>query len=167
MVGKAVGAHKEWEKGTCNLPYYRFVSADWDGYEELKTDSWPYSLLLFQIHVTNHGADLSLFIAERGPEDLKKRIFDRVAADPGMFKGPLPGYSEDYIGLPFGVSILESSDYERWWDEEGIFQTISDRLEDFARDHFPKVNRIVLDCLEEYRSVKAQSEDGEETEPSA
>ena len=49
----------------------------------------------------DHGADLSLLFAKRGPDDLKKRIFDRVAADPWMFKGPLPGYSEDYIGLPF------------------------------------------------------------------
>ncbi len=167
MVREAVSTHKEWREGRCNRPYARFVSADWDGYEVLKTDSWPYSLLLFQIHVTNHGADLSLFIAERGPEDLKKRIFDRVAADPWMFKGPLPGFSEGYIDLPFAGSILESSDYEHWWDEERIRQTISGRLEDFAQCQFPEVNRIVLDCLEEYRSVKAQSEDGEETEPSA
>ncbi len=168
MVGKAVGAHKEWEKGTCNLPYYRFVSADWDGYEELKTDSWPHSLLLFDVHVTSHGADLSLLFAKSGPADLKKRIFDHVAANPSIFEGSLPEYAEDnYISLPFGVSILESSDYDHWWDEERIRQTISCRLEDFARGQFPEINRIVLDCLEKYGSEKAQSEVGDKTEPSA
>ena len=167
MVRKAVDKHKEWREGTCNRPYARFVSADWDRYEVLKTDSWPNSLLLFQIQVTNQGADLSLFIAERCPEELKKRIFDRVAADPCMFNGPLPGYSEGHIELPFAGSILESSDYEHWWDEERIRQTISDKLEAFSQCQFPKINKTVLDCLVEYRSEKAQSEDGEETEPSA
>ena len=167
MVREAVSTHKGWREGRCNRPYARFVSADWDGYEVLKTDSWPYSLLLFQIHVTNHGADLSLFIAKTSPEDLKKRIFDHVAADPWMFKDPLPAYSEDHIEMPFAVSILESSDYEHWYDEERIRQTISGRLEEFAQRQFPEINRIVLDCLEEYRSEKAQAEDGDKTEPSA
>ena len=167
MVRKAVDKRKEWKEGQCNHPYARFISADWDAYEALKIDSFPKSLLLFDIHVTDHGADLSLLFAKRGPEDLKKRIFDRVAANPGMFEGPLPAYSEDYITLPFGVNILESSDYEHWWDEEATFQTISGRLEDFARCQFPEINRIVLDCLEEYRSEMAQSEDGKATEPSA
>ena len=167
MVLEEVSKHKEWKKGTSNRPYARFVSTDWDRYEALKIDSWPHSLLLFQVRVTNNAADLFLVFAKRGPEDLKKRIYDRVAAKPWVFKNPLPGYSKDYIELPFERSILESSDYEHWWDEERIRQTISGRLEDFAQCQFPEVNRIVLDCLEEYRSVKAQSEDGEETEPSA
>ena len=167
MVLEEVSKHKEWKKGTSNRPYARFVSTDWDRYEALKIDSWPHSLLLFQVRVTNNAADLFLVFAKRGPEDLKKRIYDRVAAKPWVFKDPLPGYSEDYIELPFERSILESSDYEHWWDEERIRQTISGRLDDFAQCQFPEVNKIVLDCLEEYRSEKAQSEDGEETEPSA
>ena len=94
MVRKAVDMQKKWREGRCDHPYARFVSVDWDRYEVLKTDSWPKSLLLFQIRVTNHGADLSLCFAKIGPDDLKKRLYDRVTADPGMFKGPLPGYSE-------------------------------------------------------------------------
>ena len=42
-----------------------------------------------------------------------------------MFKDPLPAYSEDHIEMPFAVSILESSDYEHWYDEERIRQTIN------------------------------------------
>ena len=167
MVREAVDKCKVWKEAQCNHPYARFISAAWDAYEVLKINSFPKSLLLFNIHVTDHGADLSLFFAKRGPEDLKKRLFNRVTTVPGMFKGPLPEYSENYIELPLGVSILKSSDYEHWWDEERIRQTISGRLDDFARCQFPQVNKIVLDCLEEYRSEKAQLEDGEETEPSA
>ncbi len=167
MVGEEVSKHKEWKKGTSNRPYARFVSTDWDRYEELKIDCWPHSLLLFQVRVTNNAAGLFLVFAKRGPEDLKKRLLDRVKADPGMFKGPLPGYSEDYIELPFKRGILESSDYEHWWDEERIRRTISGRLDDFAQGQFPEINRIVIECLEEYRSEKAQSEEGEETESTA
>ena len=168
MVLDEVSKHKKWKKGTSNRPYARFVSTDWDRYEALKIDSWPHRLLLFQVRVTNNSADLFLVIAKSGPDDLKKRLFDRVTAYPSIFEGSLPGYAEDdYISLPFGVSILESSDYEHWWDEERIRQTISCRLEEFAQSQFPEINRIVLDCLEEHQSEKAQSEDGEETEPSA
>lgn len=167
MVGKAIGAHTEWVKGTCNLPYYRFVSADWDGYEELKTGSWPHRLLQFDVHVTSDGADMFLLFAKRGAESLKKKLFDRLTADPWVFEDSLPGYAEDdYISLPLGESILESSDYDHWWDEERIRQTISDRLEEFAQNQFPEVNKTVLNCLDEYRSEKAQSEE-EETETSA
>lgn len=153
MVDEAVGAHGDWDKGTCKIPYYRFLSTDWDLYQVLKFDGFPKNLLHFEIHLTDHGADLSLLFATRGPRDLKKMIFDRVTSDHGMFKSPLPRYSEDkYISLPLGVSILERSDYEHFYDEDRIRQTISDRLDDFAKCQFPKINRIVLDCLEEYGS---------------
>ncbi len=168
MVDEAVSAHEEWEKGTCKLPYYRFLSADWDQYQVLRFNGFPKSLLHFEIHLTDQGADLSLLFATRGPRDLKRMVFDRVTTDHGMFKGHLPRYSEDkYISLPFGVSLLESSDYKHWWDEERIRQTISCRLDDFAKCQFPEINRIVLNCLEEYRSAKAQSVGGDETKPIA
>ena len=133
----------------------------------LKIDSWPHSLLLFQVRVTNNSAGLFLVFAKKGPEELKKRLLERVTVDPGMFKGPLPGYSEDYIELPFQRDILESSDYEHWWDEERIRRTIEERLAAFAQDQFPKVNSIVLESLEEYRSEEARAEDAEEVGCSA
>ncbi len=168
MVREAVRTHKEWKEIQFNRPNVRFVSANWDVYEALNTGILPYKLLYFHIGITNDGAVLSLILNQSGPNDLKKRLFDCFTADPDLFKGPLPEYSEDdYISLPCGVSILESSDYEHWWDEDKIRRTIADRLEDFARDQFPEINNIVIDCLEEYQSEKAQSEGGEETEPSA
>ncbi len=168
MVREAVSKHEEWKEIQCNYPHARFVSATWDRYEALNTGILPYKLLYFHVGVTNDGADLSLIFNKSGPDDLKKRLFDCVAANPSIFEGSLPGYvKDDYFGLPFGVSILESSDYEHWYDEERIRKAISDRLEAFSKGQFPKVNKIVLNCLEEYRSEEAQSVDGEEAEPSA
>ncbi len=168
MVREAVRNRDVWKERQCNHPYARFISAEWDSYEVLKIDSFPSSLLLFDIHVTDHGAKLSLQFAKRGPEDLKRTLFNRVSAAPGILKGPLPEYAEgNYNGLPLGVSILRSSDYEYWWDEERIRQTIKNRLEGFAQGQFPEINSIVIDCLEEYRSGMAQPEVGEEADPSA
>ena len=167
MVREAVRNREDLKERQCNHPYARFVSADWDAYEVLKIDSFPSSQLLFDIHVTDHGAKLSLLFAKRGSEDLKRTLYNRVSAAPGLLKGPLPEYVEDnYNGLPLGVSILESSDYEHWWDEEKIRQTISDRLDDFAQGQFQEINRIVLECLEKHRSEKPQSEEGEKTQSS-
>lgn len=162
MVDEAVGARKEWVKRRCNGPYYRFDSAQWDKYEELKIDPWPFRLLLFQVHITDQAADLFLVFAKEGPDNLKKRLFDCVTADPSAFKGSLPEYAEDdYITLPLEVSILDSADYEHFYDEDRIRQTISDNLKAFSQCQFPEINSIVIDCLEEYRNEKAQTEDGE------
>lgn len=168
MVREAVSKHEEWKEIQCNYPHARFVSADWDGYEALNTGILPFKLLYFHVGVTNDGADLSLIFNKSGPDDLKRMLFDRVTANSSIFKDSPPIYAEDdYIGLPFGVSVLESSDYEHWWDEERIRQTIADRLRAFSQCQFPKVNRIVLDCLEEYRSEEDRPEDGEQAELSA
>ena len=99
MVLEEVSKHKEWKKGTSNRPYARFVSTDWDRYEALKIDSWPHSLLLFQVRVTNNAADLFLVFAKRGPEDLKKRIYDRVAAKPLGVQGSAAGVFQRRLHL--------------------------------------------------------------------
>ena len=149
MVRDAVGERPEWRESRCNRPYARFVSADWSNNEELGVDGWPDHLLQFQVQVTNHGAELSLFLSWHGNGELKKKIYDGLNAHPELFSGEFPGYADDYITLRVG-NILEGLDYENWWDEERTREIISRRLDEFAHGNFPQINRIVMECLEQY-----------------
>ena len=147
MVRDAVGERPEWKESRCNHPYARFVSVDWNMYKELEVDGWPDYLVQFQVQVTNHWAELSLFLAWQGNEELKRRILDGLKPNTDLFAGEVPSYSDDYIALRIG-NILEESDYKSWWDEERTRETISHRLGEFAHGRFREINRIVIESLE-------------------
>ena len=155
MVRDAVRERREeWRESTCNHPYARFVSAEWSQYEELlKVDGWPGQMLLFQVRATNRRAELSLFLSWRGNENLRRKIFDRLNAEPELFVGDFPSFTDDSIGMSIG-NILKESDYADWWDEEKTRETIAGRLDEFARGQFPEINRVIVECLEDYRAGK-------------
>lgn len=155
MVRDAVRKCQEWEEATCNYPYARFVSTAWSKYGGFKIDDWPGTLFQLHVHCTYSGAQLALCLNRRGDEQLKGKIFDRLATNPHLFKGELPIYTEnDYINLDID-DILTESDYENWWDEEGVRAVISHNLAQFAGGKFREINRIIVGCLEEDASGTA------------
>ena len=153
MVRKAIQEHCQWKEHTVNHPYARFVSADWKQYEELETDGWPHGLLHFEVQVTERWAGLFLLFSKSGDKTLKRMIYDRVAKIPDVFEEPVPSYSDDYIRLKISKDVLEEQDHSRRWDEEATQRLIAGKLDDFAKDQFPLINQVVLECLEEFHSV--------------
>jgi hypothetical protein len=153
MIRDAIGRQAIWKESTTNHPYVRFVSAEWEKYEEeLSLAGWPYTLLQFQVQVTDRRATLTLFWAPGENEALRRKMFDRVRDYLDTVHSAQPTYTEGYVRLHTVGKILEESDYENWWDEESTGDTIRDRLDGFAQGEFPEINRIILECLEEYRS---------------
>ena len=152
MVREAVGKESRWREAQCNHPYARFVSADWAGYEELILAEWPYSLLLFEVRVTSTGAELYFSMASGGDEAIRRKVFDRIKENPATFNCDQASYTDGFIRLHTVGDILKEADYESWWDEERTRATVVRRLDDFARGEFPKINRIILECLRELRS---------------
>ena len=150
MVRDAVGERPEWRESRIDRPYARFVAAEWFDEEEFGVDVWPYYLLQFQVHATNRRAELSLHLTRHGNDDLRRRILGGLSEHRELFTVELPSLSDDSIDLGI-CNILEGTDYETWWDEDKTRGTISSRLEEFARNQFPKLNRTVLNCLEQYR----------------
>ena len=150
MVRYAIGERPEWTESRIDHPYARFMGTEWADKEELKVDGWPNFLLQFQVHCTNRRAELSLYLTwgENGGK-LKKIIFDQLSARPELFASKFPDDSEGSINLRIG-NVLEGPDYETWWDEDVTRKTISIRLEEFAQGQFKEINRIVVDCLEQY-----------------
>ena len=153
MIRDAIGRQAIWKESTPNHPYVRFVSAEWEKYEEeLGLAGWPYTLLQFEVQVTDRRATLTLFWAPGENEALRKKMFDRVRDYLDTVHSAQPTYTEGYVRLHTVGKILEESDYESWWDEESTGDTIRGRLDDFAQGEFPEINRIIVECLEEYRS---------------
>ena len=154
MVREAVGKESRWTEAQCNHPYARFVSDDWTGYEGLILDEWPYSLLPFEVRVTSTGAELYFSMASGGDEGIRRKIFDRIKENPGTFNCDQASYTDGFIRLHTVGDILKEDDYESWWDEERTRATIARRLDDFARGAIPRINRIIVECLEEYRGER-------------
>ena len=114
-------------------------------------EGWPYYLLQFQVHATSRRAELSLYLTWQGDGELKRRILEGLSEHGELFTVELPSLADDSIDLGI-CNILEETDYETWWDEDKTRGTISSRLEEFARNQFPEINRTVLNCLEQYRA---------------
>ena len=154
MVRDAVGERPEWRESRIDRPYARFVAAEWFDEKEFVVDGWPFHLLQFQVHATNRRAELSLHLTWRGDGELKRlkrRIWEGLGEHRELFTVELPSLSDDSIDLGI-CNILEETDYETWWDEDKTRGTISSRLEEFALNQFPEINRTVLNCLEQHRA---------------
>lgn len=152
MAGDAIGGQPLWKRATSNHPYARFVSADWAAYEELALDVWPNSLLLFELHSTPSGLELYFSLAEGGDEELRRRIFDTVKANPDVFNCEAPAYTDRFIRLHTVGMMLHEGDSDLWWDQAGTGKTIAGRLGDFAQGQFPVINRVIVECLKGHRS---------------
>jgi len=150
MVRDAVSQRPEWTERRIDHPYARFAGARWADKEELKVDGWPFYLLLFQVHCTNRGAELSLFLDWRDNGEIKKKIFHQLQAHFDLFSGEFPVYEDEFMTLKI-CNILDATDYETWWDEDKTRETISSRLKEFAQTQFPTIDRIVMDCLDRNR----------------
>lgn len=151
MVGDAVGKRREWRESRIDRPYARFVAAEWSDEEEFRVDGWPYHLLQFQVHATSRHAKLSLYLNWQGDEELKRIILEGLSEHRELFTVEPPSLSADSVDLGI-CNILEETDYETRWDEDKTRGTISSHLEEFARNQFPEINRVVLNCLEQYRA---------------
>ena len=151
MIRDAIGRQPLWKDTTSNHPYARFIAADWEKYDELKLDNWPYSLLLFEVQVTDRWARLTLFMAPGEDDALRREIFERVRGCLGAVHAEQPAYTEDYVRLHTVGDVLEGADYDSWWDEARTGEIIESRLAKFAQGQFVEIDRVVVECLEERR----------------
>ena len=141
-----------WRPATSNRSYLRFTSVDWARFESLKLTRWPDSLLLFEIHITYNSTSMKLSLVGGGDEVLRRKIYNRVKENPEIFNCEVPTYKDGLIELHLAGEILEACDYEDWWDEKAIRATITKRLDEFVENPYPRINEVILQCLEEHEA---------------
>ncbi len=149
MIRDAIGRQPLWKDTTSNHQYARFMAADWEKFDELKLEGWPYALLLFQVQVTERRA--TLLVGPGEDKELRSSIFHRVRDYLVTIHAGQPAYTEDYVGLHTFGDILEPADYDTWWDEERTAEIVAGRLAKFTRGEFAEIDRIVLECLDKLR----------------
>ena len=153
MFRKAINDRPDlWKPGTTNRPYVRFTPVDWEGYEFLKLTAWPHAPLLFEIHVQPRSSELYLILFKVGAEPFRKKIYEHVMGNPGVFNCGNLNYDDPYLTFFTAGSLLKEADYENQWDEDATQTLIHRRLDDFAQGSLPSLNKSIMECLEEYQS---------------
>ncbi len=141
-----------WRWGTSNPPYFRFSSANWAKYECLRVTEWPRAPLLFEIAVADNSMTMSLLLVPVGEEALRRKIFECVKENSAEFNCQENEFNDGWFTLHRAEDILTSADYENWWNEEAIRETISRRLGEFAETKLPGIDKVIVECLEEYEA---------------
>ena len=142
-----------WRGGRCDRPYVRFLSKDWERYEdELKLAGWPDQLLLFEVHITNSSPRLYLSLCPDGKAEVREQIFRFVREMPSVFNCGQAEFTDALIVLHDVGDLLEESDYKNIrWDEELVRSKLQERLDEFASHKFVEINEAILECLEDYK----------------
>lgn len=138
-------------RGTSNLPYARFLSADWARFEDIRLSGWPNWLLIFEAHITETKVELYLSLAEGGNAVLRRRIFDHVKKNPDVFDCDRE-FTERFIRLHTVGTILNDSDNDIRWDETETRTRIAERLDLFVQNEFVRINEVITKSLEEYQA---------------
>ena len=95
-----IGRPPIWKESTTNRPYVRFVSAEWEKYEEeLGLGNWLYTLLQLEVRVADRRATLTLFWAPGGNKALRRKMFDRVRDYLDTVHAAQPTCTEGYVRL--------------------------------------------------------------------
>ena len=142
-----------WRRGRCDSPYVRFLSKDWEQYEDkLKIAPWPYQLLLFEVRITDSSARLYLSLCPDKEAEVREHIFRFVRKKPSVFNCEQAEFTNAWITLHDVGDLLDESDYKNIrWDEELVRSKLQESLDEFASHKFVEINEAILECLEDYR----------------
>ena len=160
MLREAVAKHPFWKLDREDPQYVRFRAADWDEFPSSRTGTgWaPESnaLLLFQLRFDDEVPylDLGLSPADPGNTEVRALLFDAVRQNPAVFKPTRNSLIDGWMILHVEPEcILEQADYGPGWDEGVARSKIEAWIDTFAAEQFPKMNRIIVECLRRHQAT--------------
>ena len=111
MILEVVDEQPQWRRGTSNRPYARFLSTDWERCGDLRLEAWPHRVLLFEAHVRERTADLSLYLWTGENEVLRRKVFDCVKGNSDIFGCDVEEYTEDYYSVKSRMAGVEPTEF--------------------------------------------------------
>ncbi len=114
------------------------------------------ALLLFDIEFEDEIPYLYLALSPTDPGDaeIRKTLFDAVQQNPAVFKPNHNSLTDDWMILHLDPEwILEPADYGPGWDDGAARRKIEAWVDKFATEQFPKMNRIIVDCLRRHQEA--------------
>ena len=156
---EAVAGQSQWKIDLEAPQFVRFRSVDWCRFPSTKTGTgWSpsESLMLFEF-TFDPQPWLKLTLSPGSDGAVRERLFNAARQHPAVFwlweHRVKDGWmvlhgEEDYI--------LDDADYSARWDDGSARAKVMDWVASFARDQFPKMNDIIVNCLEEYEQERSQ-----------
>lgn len=160
ILKEAVADQNGWMLDKEDTGNVRFRSADWDKFPATRTGTgWDPSpaLLLFQFAFYNGKPWLDLYLAPGTDETVRGKLLDAARQNPAVFRRTASSLGDGWTRLHGEADyILDDSDYGVGWDDGTTRKKIMTWVADFAKDPFPQMNEIIVNCLREYEAEQAQ-----------
>ena len=152
----AIEQQKNWQfsRSLTTAGYLRFGSVDWKEFAALQTGTEFQNvkdLLQFEFRITDSSAQLRLALYRGEDETVRQHIFDAAQKHQDLFVGVGSTLSPTWMLLHEGENILSADDYAMWDDQE-VRQKMMDWVEAFAGNEFPRMNGVIVKCLQEYET---------------
>ena len=135
----------------------RFGSVGWEDFAALQTGSEFQNvkdLLQFEFRITDSSAQLRLALFRGEDETVRQHIFDAAKKHQDLFVGVGSTLSSTWMLLHEGENILSADDYAMW-DDQAVRQKVMDWVEAFVGNEFPRMNKVIVECLQEYETQPA------------
>ena len=150
----AIERQQNWRLGLATSGYLRFGSDDWEAFPALQTGTEFHSakdLLMFEFRVTDGSAQLRLALYQGEDGTVRERLFDDAQKNHDLFVGVGSTLPPGSVLLYEGANILSADDYATWDDQE-VRQKVMDWVAVFAETEFPRMNAVIVKCLQEYET---------------
>ena len=105
----------------------------------------------FEFRITDSSAQLRLALFRGEDETVRQHVFDAAQKHPDLFVGGGSTLSPAWMILHEGGNILSADDYATW-DDPAVRQKVMDWVEAFANTEFPRMNEVIVECLQEYET---------------
>ena len=156
VLKEAIEEQPEWKMDFSDRNCVRFRSADWDQYESARMGStWApdsQALMLFAFVSDPRGPYIQLELSARNEVNgrLREKLFDAVWQHPKFFKPAHKSLTDDHTMLHYPDYFLNYSDLGGGWDDGTSFSKIKAWISNFAAGTFPAMNKVIVNCLQEY-----------------
>ena len=154
----AIGQQKNWRfsRSLGAAGYLRFGSVGWEEFAALQTGTEfqnVKNLLQFEFRITDSSAQLRLALYRGEDETVRQHIFDPPKKHQDLFVGVGSTLSPTWMLLHEGENILSADDYAMW-DDPAVRQKVMDWVAVFAENEFPRMNGVIVKCLQEYETLQ-------------
>ena len=139
--------------------FIRFRSVDWNRFDAFNTSTgWApsQSVIVFEIVFGSSAPYLKLTLGPSLDKGIRGKIHASVLHHPEVFKHTRHIFTDTWTQLDRRQPILEASYLENW-DAQTVNDNVVAWMADFAKNQFPAMNKVVVDCLEEYEAERKQS----------
>ena len=160
---EAVAQQEGWAIDREDPSYVRFRSVDWDEFQATRTGTgWmPESpaLLLFQFRFDGSTGlpylDLGLSPGTDETAKARAKLFEAARQNPALFRPASTALRLGWVILHQEPDyILANTDRGVGWDDGSVRAKIEAWVADFAKDRFPAMNEVIVNCLREHEAER-------------